>query len=533
MKTKFLSKIIIFSITLLLIFALVACNDSGNADTTTPSDTTDASPSGTTDAPAAPTDPAIPTDTNEPTDEPTDTVPEDTEPLLCQHSYKETIEVPAKILTNGVKLNTCELCGESFSEDILATKSIKLLAIGNSFSDDAMEYLWDILKDGGVEEITLGRLYIGSCTLNTHFSNLTNNSESYKYYKNTNGKWVLYNSRSIRSALDEEEWDIITLQQASGTSGVESSFSNLQNLIDALSKLEPSADIYWHMTWAYQQNSTHSSFPTYNKDQMTMYNAIINAVKSQVHTKSEILGVIPCGTSIQNLRTSYVGDTVTRDGYHMSPDYGRYTTALTWFAFFTGADPSTVDWVPNTFKTKLTDNIDVIRESVVNAINAPYEVTKSKFTEDPNASNPTDNNDAALMSSLGYDINNYEKIDWALQVQAYYNSNKGIGIFNASTTTLTNISNFIASKLFTKETLPAGSIIIVDEGYQYRPERWVDEKYVGSSSTRPGNVTKNIDVVTESWWDGYTIRAFNLGGVSTKVMEESDIPHLRIYIPKK
>jgi hypothetical protein len=38
----------------------------------------------------------------------------------------------------------------------------------------------------------------------------------------------------------------------------------------------------------------------------------------------------PVGTSVQNARTSYAGDTVTRDGFHMNYDLGRYMAALTW-----------------------------------------------------------------------------------------------------------------------------------------------------------------------------------------------------------
>ena len=38
--------------------------------------------------------------------------------------------------------------------------SIKVLAIGNSFSVDAIEYLYGVLVDLGYEEIVLGNLYI-------------------------------------------------------------------------------------------------------------------------------------------------------------------------------------------------------------------------------------------------------------------------------------------------------------------------------------------------------------------------------------
>ena len=47
-------------------------------------------------------------------------------------------------------------------------RSIKILAIGNSFSIDAMEYLWHILRAGGVEEVVLGDLFIGGCPVDLH-----------------------------------------------------------------------------------------------------------------------------------------------------------------------------------------------------------------------------------------------------------------------------------------------------------------------------------------------------------------------------
>ena len=80
---------------------------------------------------------------------------------------------------------------------------------------------------------------------------------------------------------------------------------------------------------------------------MTMYNAIVDTLKSTVLSKELIDGVIPSGTAIQNLRSSYVGDTVTRDGYHLSHTHGRYTAALTWYAYLTGGDVNEITWVPS------------------------------------------------------------------------------------------------------------------------------------------------------------------------------------------
>jgi len=111
---------------------------------------------------------------------------------------------------------------------------------------------------------------------------------------------------------------------------------------------------------------------------MKMYTMILSVLDSKVKTEEGIVGIIPSGTAVQNLRTSYIGDTITRDGYHMSYDYGRYTVALTWFAYLTGGDVDKVDWLPANYKATLESHLPAIREAVKNALEKPFEVTEVK-----------------------------------------------------------------------------------------------------------------------------------------------------------
>ena len=69
---------------------------------------------------------------------PTETTPEQTEPATdapteCAHSYTEEITEKPKALKDGSKILTCSACGDSRTEAIPATKTLKVLAIGNSF----------------------------------------------------------------------------------------------------------------------------------------------------------------------------------------------------------------------------------------------------------------------------------------------------------------------------------------------------------------------------------------------------------------
>ncbi|MBQ5486115.1 MAG: DUF4886 domain-containing protein, partial [Bacteroidales bacterium] len=82
--------------------------------------------------------------------------------------------------------------------------SIHILAIGNSFSVDAMDYLCQILLQAGYKSVKLGNLYIGGCTLKTHAENIANNFKAYTYYTTTTGTWSSVSSYSSVDAIRSE-----------------------------------------------------------------------------------------------------------------------------------------------------------------------------------------------------------------------------------------------------------------------------------------------------------------------------------------
>lgn len=265
----------------------------------------------------------------------------------------------------------------------MARKSIKILAIGNSFSDNAMKYLHPILHSLGYDDIVLGNLYIGGCSLKTHCFNAAHNSPAYTYRKNTTGKFVNIENVAMSTALADENWQFVTIQQASGVSGVVDTYNQdiqllQQYVVDSLPS--GSYQLAWHMTWAYQQDSIHPEFVNYHNNQNAMYQSIVHCVTSKIATDNNFAKIIPAGTAIQNLRTSYIGDTVTVDGYHLD-GLGEFVAGLTWATALTGSDLNQLD------KSKLPQQfcsyLDVAVESVSNAIARPFETTPSRFTTDP------------------------------------------------------------------------------------------------------------------------------------------------------
>lgn len=211
---------------------------------------------------------------------------------------------------------------------------IKILAIGNSFSQDAIEtYLFELAQADDIKVI-IGNLYIGGASLDLHWDNAKDNKSAYQYRKiDVSGNKTNTPETSISDALADEDWDYISFQQVSSNSGIFHTYINpLPLLFDYVKRraTNPDAKYILHQTWSYAQNSNHKRFINYSHDQMTMYKAIVDAV-NRAKRLAPIDIVVPSGTAIQNGRTSAIGDNFCRDGYHLDLNIGRYTAACTWF----------------------------------------------------------------------------------------------------------------------------------------------------------------------------------------------------------
>lgn len=215
---------------------------------------------------------------------------------------------------------------------------MKILSIGNSFSQDAHKWLHKLAKANGAE-LETANLYIGGCSLEMHWKNVEENNAYYSLELNGNaGERTV----SIEEALNFDKWDIITLQQVSQLSGMPSSYEPyLSKLANIVRKSQPDAKLYFHQTWAYETDSAHDGFVNYNNDQTEMYCKIKQT--SEAAARSINTKLIPTGKVIQTLRETVPefdykngGLSLCRDGFHLSLDYGRYAAAATWLRTITG-----------------------------------------------------------------------------------------------------------------------------------------------------------------------------------------------------
>ena len=215
---------------------------------------------------------------------------------------------------------------------------IKILAVGNSFSEDAIEQeLYGLLNAIG-KPIIIGNMYIAGCDLEKHWTMASSDSAAYSYRKIVDGIRSIQSSVSLLTAIQDEEWDYISFQEGAGHHGftdyIEPYLTNLINYCRTNAKKKDFKTIY-HSPWAAQTGCTSVKFSYYDYDQAKMYNNIVNATKQIVGSHNFDL-VINSMDVIQNGRTSYLGDTFNRDGWHLNKSYGRYAVGCLWFEKLTG-----------------------------------------------------------------------------------------------------------------------------------------------------------------------------------------------------
>lgn len=216
-----------------------------------------------------------------------------------------------------------------FSLSINAQDTIRCLAIGNSYSQDAVgDYLHAIARAEN-KILILANLPISSCSLQMHWENAIKNKTAYSCIKfDENGVISVKRDCTFDFAVTSEKWDYISLQQVSSDAGILSTyFPYLPNLVNHIKEkaTNPNVQLAFHQTWGYPENSTHPGFAKYGNDAMKMYNDIVetvNTAASQVGIKV----IIPSGVAIHDGNKSF-GDKVYRDTFHHLSDLGRYIVA--------------------------------------------------------------------------------------------------------------------------------------------------------------------------------------------------------------
>ncbi len=139
-----------------------------------------------------------------------------------------------------------------------------------------------------------------------------------------------------------------------------------------------------------------------------------------------------------------------------------------------------------------------------------------------------------ILAANNLKFEDYEVLELSPVMHSFWNSTDGSKhstIINAANNTATNHVNFWTTSVFENAEIPAGSLLVVKEGYQYRPDGWQNfgEK---NTSTRPGNVKDALTTIDTAWYSNFTSRAFNISRVDGTAVTEADLGTFVVLVPK-
>ncbi len=256
-------------------------------------------------------------------------------------------------------------------------KPLKVLMIGNSFSICVLKQMPQIAAELGLP-LDICSLYIGGCPLSRHASNARHPETkpygvSWSYTSAPKGQEPFLQAlggkdgkhANIPEMLSADNWDVVTIQQASHESWRSESYEpHGTELLALIAKLAPQAKVYVQQTWSY--TPWDKRLEKWGLTPETMYGHLEKAYDA--FAKAHGLDLIRTGEAVQLYRRelpvaytekSLGGDVCGKDSFeekdgkwihkgdafHLNP-CGEYLQGLVWTARLFGADVTAATNVP-------------------------------------------------------------------------------------------------------------------------------------------------------------------------------------------
>lgn len=260
-----------------------------------------------------------------------------------------------KYYINDNLIDFKQLSGVTSSSNVVAPKMynpilnlqkerLKVLDIGNSYTEDAVHYLPDIITASGVDvsDMCLYKAIRGGASFKNWYD-IYNDIDTANYTiqkvvggltADISGTADVGNGEKFRNTLKNNEWDLIIIHQMSGYAPYfdrweeNSNAGYLSKFIRLLRKNQPKAVIGFllvHSYWSgYSGNVEKSSTQRWK---------LIAESAMKLRANYGIDFIIPYGTAIQNLRASSLNNEydLTADGTHCANGLADYTAACTYF----------------------------------------------------------------------------------------------------------------------------------------------------------------------------------------------------------
>ncbi len=189
-------------------------------------------------------------------------------------------------------LSSCAACA--------AEKTVKVLAVGNSFSANALRYFSDIVKASGNTTVAMNAM-IGGCDFERHMRH----ADAFEANPDDPAGRPYAGKKSLKDLLTAQPWDYVTIQQASPKSFRPETFHpHVDRLVAYIKKYAPQAEIVIHETWAYRDD--HRWFTEHEKyqDQPVNRDVMYKGVRAAYDGLAKETGfrMIPCGDAMELAR---------------------------------------------------------------------------------------------------------------------------------------------------------------------------------------------------------------------------------------
>ncbi len=271
----------------------------------------------------------------------------------------------------------------------IGAKELKVLMIGNSFSNSNNVFLPKLVKAEGRHTLVLEQEMIGGCSLERHTQELKASLKdpNHKPYSN----YPIKGRYSLPEMISAKKWDIITIQQASHFSWDKTKTQPFADeLIAYIREHAPQAEVVIQETWSYRADDPRigGDLPKWGFDQNGMYERL--AENYAELAKKHSMRVIPMGKAVQIFREktpvkyipptkaqldaltpptmlSIEGDVVGAGWWGKKPDpktgkpkytidhihlnkRGEYLQACVWYSFLFGENAREIGFVPEQVK---------------------------------------------------------------------------------------------------------------------------------------------------------------------------------------
>ena len=226
----------------------------------------------------------------------------------------------------------------------LRKDSLKILDIGNSYTQDSHSYLKQLLQAAGIAEtgFSLYKAVRGSASFYTWWQCYNDNDTAPYSISRTAGDIIegiagegtAGDGSLFRNALTTVDWDIIIIHQVSNFAGEYHLWQqnnwrgSLREFIHIIRSTNPQACIGWLGVHSYKSNYSGNS----EGSSLLRWENIVYATKL-LRLNYGINFIIPYGTAVQNLRSCSLndGEDFSTDGTHLASGLGDYVASCCYF----------------------------------------------------------------------------------------------------------------------------------------------------------------------------------------------------------